>query len=344
MKAYHFFTLAGLSSVLLLNPTSAVLADDDDYDEYRRGPRRMQATPVAQGGNCVDSRTLVMEFPAQELSNAEQQALRYLRSEEKLARDVYNTLYGQWQLRIFSNIPRSEQRHFEAVEALLDKYRLPDPEAATAPGEYGVTEFNALYTRLTAQGRESLAAALQAGAMIEEKDILDLEESLQNTDNLDVRFVYQNLLKGSRNHLRAFMGLLRAQGGDYTPQYLSRESFDAILASPKENRMVYDDAGELVMLCGGQGQGRGLGRGYGRGAKDGARGGAQRRVELYGRIAALDGNAATLDTRSGSVQVDLSHARFKYDDGAQLQVGAEVEIKGLMQGGYLQAWEVELED
>jgi len=46
--------------------------------------------------------------------------------------------------------------------------------------------------------------------------------------------VYDNLLRGSRNHLRAFMKVLMQQGGSYVPQYISRAEFDAIVSSPVE--------------------------------------------------------------------------------------------------------------
>jgi hypothetical protein len=41
-------------------------------------------------------------------------SLQFMREEEKLAHDVYVTLYEQWGLRVFNNISRSEQQHTEA--------------------------------------------------------------------------------------------------------------------------------------------------------------------------------------------------------------------------------------
>ena len=38
---------------------------------------------------------------------------------------------------------------------------------------------------------------------IEEIDILDLEERIAQTDKAEIQLVYENLAKGSRNHLRA---------------------------------------------------------------------------------------------------------------------------------------------
>jgi hypothetical protein len=39
----------------------------------------------------------------------------FMREEEKLAKDVYLTLYEIWGLQIFQNIAESEQRHMDAV-------------------------------------------------------------------------------------------------------------------------------------------------------------------------------------------------------------------------------------
>lgn len=53
-------------------------------------------------------------------------------------------------------------------------------------------------------------------------------------DNQDIKLVYDNLLKGSRNHLRSFYKTLLQQGGSYTAQYLTQAEFDAIVNSGME--------------------------------------------------------------------------------------------------------------
>jgi hypothetical protein len=45
--------------------------------------------------------------------------LQFLREEEKLARDVYLTLYDAWQLAPHQNIAESEQTHTDRVLDLL---------------------------------------------------------------------------------------------------------------------------------------------------------------------------------------------------------------------------------
>lgn len=45
-------------------------------------------------------------------------------------------------------------------------------------------------------------------------------------------------MKGSRNHLRAFISQLSGQGVTYTPQYITQEEFDAIIDSPLETGSI----------------------------------------------------------------------------------------------------------
>ncbi|MEE8120283.1 MAG: DUF2202 domain-containing protein [Anaerolineales bacterium] len=149
-----------------------------------------------------------------DLSEAEADGLSFMREEEKLARDVYLMLYEQWGIKIFNNIARAEETHMSAVADLLERYGLPDPAADTAVGVFTNPELQALYDQLMEDGSQSLADALRVGALVEEVDILDLETYIAQTDNEDVLLVYQNLLKGSYNHLRAFTSTLERQTGE----------------------------------------------------------------------------------------------------------------------------------
>ena len=117
-------------------------------------------------------------------------------SEEKLARDVYITLGTQWDLTQFKKIARSEQRHMNALKRLLIIYKLQYP--------------------------------------IEDLDIKDLNEFLLQTTNPRVIRTYENLVRGSRNHLRAFVSALEERNETYTPQYISQEEFDEIISTPME--------------------------------------------------------------------------------------------------------------
>jgi hypothetical protein len=173
-------------------------------------------------------------LPVEPLSLQEEESLLFMREEEKLARDVYIYLYDIWGDQIFQNISASEQQHTDAVLGLIEKYNLPDPAAGKAEGEFENLELQGLYDLLTAQGKASLIDALIVGAQIEDLDINDLNSQLLFIDNADITLVYESLLKGSRNHLRAFTGRLIDLGFDYTPVYISQEDYDAIVSSPVE--------------------------------------------------------------------------------------------------------------
>lgn len=87
-----------------------------------------------------------------------------------------------------------------------------------ATDEQGVFEnqdLQNLFTKLVEQGSVSLIDALKVGAIIEDLDIQDLQELNNITDNQDISAVYNNLEKGSRNHLRSFTKVIERNGGTY---------------------------------------------------------------------------------------------------------------------------------
>ena len=187
-----------------------------------------------------------------DLSQDEAAALLFMIEEEKLARDVYNALYSVWGLSTFQSIALSEQAHIDSLAVLLDRYGLTSPVQAEA-GAFTDPELQALYTELVARGSTSLSEAIKVGGAVEEIDILDLQSRLALTDNADIQQVFNNLLRGSENHLRAFAKALLAQTGEtYVPQYLTPEAYAAIMAG---------SAGNYGNGRGGQGGGGRGGRG-----------------------------------------------------------------------------------
>ncbi len=199
-------------------------------------------------GVCIDS------FPKEPLSDFEKESLTFMREEEKLAHDVYLVLGEQWSAKVFKNIAESEAQHTAMIAKLLEKYELADP-AQTNAGVFTNQTLQALYDQLVTAGKVSLTEAYQVGATIEDLDIFDLKTALQTVDNQDLRTVYQNLMKGSRNHLRSFYKLLLNAGITYTAQYLSAEELTAIVTTPHERGPV-DADGNPLTVPGGRGQNR----------------------------------------------------------------------------------------
>jgi hypothetical protein len=87
---------------------------------------------------------------------------------------------------------------------------------------------------LVTQGSTSTLNAFIVGATIENLDIFDLNNWNSKVDNQDIKYIYQNLTKGSRNHMRSFYGQVTGSGGTYSAQYISQTELDAIINSPKE--------------------------------------------------------------------------------------------------------------
>lgn len=192
-----------------------------------------------------------------DLNDDEVASLLYMREEEKLAHDVYVTMYAQWGHPVFANIAAAEQTHAAAVLQLMALYGIADPAAGNGVGEFVNSDLQALYDDLIAQGSQSLADALLVGGLIEETDILDLQSSIADTSHTDIQFVYQNLLAGSENHLRSFAFVYeRVTGEPYQPQLLSQTAFDAIISGSNGN-----GNGRRGGRGGGNGPGNGAGNG-----------------------------------------------------------------------------------
>ncbi|ACJ16632.1 Hypothetical protein TON_1144 [Thermococcus onnurineus NA1] len=184
--------------------------------------------------NMQDLQSYIDSLPSEPLTDAEKEGLLFMVEEEKLAHDVYTKLYEKWGLQIFSNIARSETTHVESVRMLLKKYNLTDPTANAGIGEFQNPELQALYDQLIEMGMKSEIDALKVGALVEETDIRDLQERIAMTNKIDIITVYENLMMGSRNHLRAFVSQLKNRGITYEPQILSKDEYEQIINSPME--------------------------------------------------------------------------------------------------------------
>ncbi len=168
-------------------------------------------------------------LPLEDISTDEKESLLRMREEEKLARDLYTVLYDTWGANIFRNISKSEATHTEAVRYLIKRYSLIDPVQDETIGVFSDDELSKLYSQLVLKGKESLESAFWVGALVEDMDIYDLNNFVEEVDNQDINIVYQNLLSGSINHMRAFVRQLDKMGQAYSPQYISEDDFQEII-------------------------------------------------------------------------------------------------------------------
>jgi hypothetical protein len=190
---------------------------------------------VAESAQVIDPVTAPDAAPvlatASTLDESDADGIGFMREEEKLARDVYLTLADMWDLRIFANIAEAEQTHMDAVLGLIDTYAPQDPVGNNEIGVFVDPSLQQMYDDPVASESESVESALKVGALIEEVDIEDLVIYLDAEVPTDAAAVYQRLLSGSENHLRAFVSQIESAGAVYEPTVLDTDAYKSILAS-----------------------------------------------------------------------------------------------------------------
>lgn len=236
----------------------------------------VEAAPVVTELEAVDTAAetrdidQVASAATTDLTPDEIADLLFMREEEKLARDVYLTLFDQWGIPVFQNIAASEQVHMDTMLSLINAYGLTDPVGSNEIGVFNDPTLQSLYDELIATGSQSAADALLVGAAIEEIDILDLQGSLAQTHKEDIVAAYHNLLAGSENHLRAFVSSWERQTGEvYQPQHLAESEYAAIMGGTQGGN------GQGYGGNGGQGNGGNNGQGGNGGQGNGGNGGGQ---------------------------------------------------------------------
>jgi hypothetical protein len=167
------------------------------------------------------------------LTDHEKNAILLLREEEKMARDVYDSLFTLWGSMPFGHIRESEQSHMDRMKSLLDQYRLKDPisPGKDIPGVFTDRNLKKLYDSLVLTGSRSETDAFNTGAWLEEYNILDLEKSLSVSRDSLMKQAYSDLIRASEHHLNAFVRNLKRYDKPYTPSILSQERFDKIIHS-----------------------------------------------------------------------------------------------------------------
>ena len=188
------------------------------------------------GKEEVSACEVINNLPREELSKEEKTALLMMIEEEKLARDVYITLGEKYDQKVFKNISEAENRHMDALICLFEKYDLKNPVEGKAIGEFSNRKFQDMYESLVIRGKTDLTEALKTGASIEDLDIYDLNKLLESrtTDNADLKAVFKELVRGSRNHMRAFTKNLKKQNATYTVQHIDQKQYKAIINADQE--------------------------------------------------------------------------------------------------------------
>lgn len=150
-----------------------------------------------------DPAKFIAQFPKTDLTSHQGELLGQMWNDEKLARDVYVAMHEKWGHRMFANISQAEQRHMQAIEALMNRYEIAIPTDADKHGSFEQAAFAELYEEKVSQGSASIEAAFQVGLDIENLDIDDLKNAIP-TMGSDATAVFERLLNASYRHQSAF--------------------------------------------------------------------------------------------------------------------------------------------
>lgn len=142
---------------------------------------------------------------------------------ERVAAEVFDELATKWGGRPFTKIAEAERTHTDAVATLVVRNG-GTPPAGLEPGKYEAIEIQALYDAMLKRGLESLPAAMDTGAEIEEMSVRDLLVWLGTETDPQAKKILEQLLEGSANHLKAFLRARKALGMPaYETKYLTAE-------------------------------------------------------------------------------------------------------------------------
>jgi len=235
MKTIKSLLITGLLSSIFLYTGCTSKDEIISTNESANDIDAIYKTVLVASAEIDPDSTCFSSFPLQDLNEIEIKALSQMREEELLAQDIYLQLYEIYKYPVFKFIAKSEAWHTGVVKNLIDRYQLTDPAANHEIGIFNNPDIQILHDALLNKGKLSGTEALRVGATIEDVDIFDLQNLLSNgIDNQDIGSAFQNLMKGSRNHLRAFIRVLSYGGNTYTPQFITQEEFNLIISSPHE--------------------------------------------------------------------------------------------------------------
>ncbi|MDE4907944.1 DUF2202 domain-containing protein [Methanogenium marinum] len=231
MKIVTLCSAAALICILVMVMSAGCTTDQEQETASPTVSPGEESYTTAFDTSVLETK-LTASSSGEALSTEEVSDLLYMQEEERLARDVYAVFYEKWDMQVFKNIGDAEQTHMDSVKVLIKWYGLDDNSSEIiTPGIFSHSELQELYDDLVETGLQSPEDALRAAALVEETDIVDLQYAMSRTENGDIRYVYENLMRGSENHLRAFVRNLEGRGESYLPVVLTQAEYDETISA-----------------------------------------------------------------------------------------------------------------
>ena len=171
----------------------------------------------------------INSYPKYSLTQDNKNDLAFMGNEERLAYDVYMSLYDYHKNRgdeikqLYNISTKGETKHIQKVRDLINKYNITKDDltilttspvssstteqSALPSGKYDIDSIQNLYNTLSSKGKNSVKDALEVGCMVEVTDINDLNPKIEHAissgaEDLEDAFVF--LRDGSYNHYWSF--------------------------------------------------------------------------------------------------------------------------------------------
>lgn len=152
------------------------------------------------------------------LSEKEIAAITQLIGKEKIAKDIYENFYNQYQNNLFGNIAKRKQKHIDIWKNILVKQNIFVDENDT------ITETETLKNQLTSEGTDEVSA-LKTAIKIEELNLSDIGNLIWTTSKKSILTEAYGVECGTRNHLLVYYKALKEKKQVYKPQFLSKQQF-----------------------------------------------------------------------------------------------------------------------
>lgn len=240
MKKYIFHLLGG--AVIVVGLAAYLYQCESDPAEMQEMDTLATQVTSTESAVLTPLCACLNDYPVEKVSVTERDALVFMREEEKLSRDMYTVMEKNWNLRVFDNISKAEQNHMNAIGCLMTKYQVEDPVGSNPPGVFTNRDLQHLYNVLLKEALQSKQAALLVGAKIEDHDIYNVNALRASVNNEDIIKVMNEVTKGSRNHLRAYVrNMNKDEKIVYRPIYISSTLYQEIMDGPWETGDTYCD-------------------------------------------------------------------------------------------------------
>lgn len=156
------------------------------------------------------------------LTEKEVYSITQLIGKEKIAKDVYENFYNQYQNNLFGNIAKRKQKHINIWKNILAKQNIVVDE------NDAVSETETLKNQFISEGTDEISA-LKTAVKLEELNFEGIALVNRSSHKKEILEATKGLECGTRNHLLVFYKDLKNKGGKYTHQYISGKQFNNIV-------------------------------------------------------------------------------------------------------------------